>query len=132
MELSYIFSKESFSYIFSRESFSYISGNGNPEKVSYIFSKENCSYISGNGSPKKFLILQQTELSYISGNGNPNKTSYISGSNFPCWKSEKNPLLKSFLYFEKWKFLATGLKNFLHFRRKFEKHENETKKTCSN
>ena len=109
-----------------------ISGNGNPEKVSFIFSKENCSYISGNGSPKKFLILQQTELSYISGNGNPNKTSYISGSNFPCWKSEKNPLLKSFLYFEKWKFLATGLKNFLHFRREFEKHENETKKTCSN
>ena len=74
------------SYIFSKESFFYISGNGNPEKVSFSFSKENCSYISGNGNPKKFLIFQETEISYISGNGNPNKNSYISGSNFPCWK----------------------------------------------
>ena len=45
-------------------------------EVSYIFSKESYSYISGNGTfliiqetetPKKFFIFQETELSYISG-----------------------------------------------------------------
>ena len=38
-------------------------------------------------------------------------------SNFSRLKNEKNPLLKSFLYFEKWNVLAASFKSFLyHFR----------------
>ena len=57
--------------------------NGNPEKVLYI---------SRNGS---FLYFRKW------------KTFYILGSNFPSSKNEKNPLLKSFLYFRKQNFLVS-------------------------
>ena len=61
-----------------------------------------------------FLIFCETVLVYISKNGT--FQPYISGSNFPSSKSKKNPLLKCFLYFEKWNFLAPSLKN-LYFRK---------------
>ena len=77
-------------------------------KTLYIFSKESFSYISENGNPKK--------IPYISGNRNPKKTFYISGNKFPRSNNEKTPLLKSFLYFWKWNFLASSLKNFLIFQ----------------
>ena len=51
------------------------------------------------------------EVFYILGNGNPKKTSCVSGSNFPGCKNEKKTLFKSLLYFRKWNFLATNLKN---------------------
>ena len=69
-----------------------------------IFLKESFSYISGNENREK--------LPYISGNKNPKETSYISGNNFPISKSKENPLLKLCLYFGKWNFLATSLKNY--------------------
>ena len=51
----------------------------------------------------------------------------ISGSNFPCSKNEKKKLLKCFLYFGKWNFLASSLKNFLYFRRELARPENRKK-----
>ena len=68
-----------------------------------IFLKESFSYILGNENREK--------LPYISGNKSPKETSYISGNNFPSSKSKENPLLKLSLYFGKWNFLATSLKN---------------------
>ena len=75
--------------------------------------------------PKNFNIFSKESLSYILGNGNPEKKiPYTSGKGtflyfifqevtFRARKVKKNPLIKSFLYFEKWNFLAPGLKNFL-------------------
>ena len=44
------------SYIFSKESFPYISGNQHPEKKNSLYFRK-----------RNFLIFQETELSYISG-----------------------------------------------------------------
>ena len=52
------------SYIFSKESFSYISGNRNPEKIIYI-SGNGTFLVSGNGNPKKLLIFPETEFSKL-------------------------------------------------------------------
>ena len=63
----------------------------------------SCS-ISGKGNSEKILC--------ISGNVSPEKVSHISESNIPCSKNGgKNSLLKCFLYFRKWEFLAPNLKN---------------------
>ena len=56
---------------------------------------------------------------------------YISGRNFPSSKNKKNPLIKSFLHFDKWNFLATSLKNFLYFRKKLEKEKKKVSYTLS-
>ena len=84
-----------------------------PEKVSHIFSK------------KVFLTFRKRNFSYISGKvySEPwhNRTflyfwkwSFLTFQEvaFRAQKNEKNPLLKSFLYFGKLNFLAASLKNF--------------------
>ena len=52
-------------------------------------------------------------------------------NNFPSSKSEKKQqnkqILKCFLYFGKWNFLAPNLKNFLCFRNELKGPENQTK-----
>ena len=59
-----------------------------------VLSQKKALLIFQEKSLKKIFKFQETEL------------SYISGSNFPSPKSKNNPLLKSFLYFVKWNFLA--------------------------
>ena len=91
--------------------FSHISGNGIPQKNSYSFSKESFLIFPETETSKKFLhfkkgnflIFQETETL---------KSFLYSGSNFLCSKNEKNPLLKCFLCFRKWNFLASSLKSF--------------------
>ena len=61
-------------------------------------SKKFLHFKKGN-----FLIFQETETL---------KSFLYSGSNFLCSKNEKNPLLKCFLCFRKWNFLASRLKSF--------------------
>ena len=63
--------------------------------------------------PKKILIFQETELSYISGNRNPKRLLIFQEVSFRARK-------KSFLYFNKWNFLAPSFKNFFYFRRNFK------------
>ena len=55
---------------------------------------------------KALLIFQETESLKKIFKFQETKLSYISESNFPSPKSKNNPLLKSFLYFVKWNFLA--------------------------
>ena len=78
-------------------------------------------YVSGNENPKKLLIFWKMELFSPSSKKilkiHPKKIPYISGSNFPSLNSNKNPLLKRFLYFRKWNFLSPSFKYFLCFRR---------------
>ena len=77
----------------------------------FIFSQKKAFLIfQETETPKKFFIFLETEL------------SYISGSNLPSWKSKKKPLLKSFLYFGKWK-----SKNFFYFRKELTKPQKQTK-----
>ena len=116
------------------------------QKIFFIFQEKQLS----NSNIKKFLIFSQMKTfliflemekihpkkaSYISGNGTFLYSrqwsfldwyfSYISWSNFPSPKSKNNSLLKSFLYFKKWKFLAPSLKNFLYIRKKLTGTENQ-------
>ena len=72
------------SYIFSKESFSYISGNGNSEKIPYI---------SGN---KTFLYLKTESNFHISG------SKFSSLKIFLFWEVELSSpkLKKSFIFQE--------------------------------
>ena len=74
-------------------------------------------------TPKKSLIYQETELSYLSGNRNP-------GSNFLSSKSEKNPLLKRFLYFGEIKLSGSKLKKLLLFQKGTYKAPKTNKKSA--
>ena len=86
---------------------------------------KNIYLVHESETRKKFLLFQETELSYISGNRNPKKLFIFQEVTFRTWKNEKYPLLKSFIYFCKWNFLAPSFKNFSYFRREFEKPGNE-------
>ena len=92
---------------FSKETYLYMSGNRNPPKISY-FSWNGTFLYFRKRKPWKFLIFQEVT--------------------FQAWKRKKKLLLKSFLYFRKWTFLASRLKTLLYFRREHEKPENQTKK----
>ena len=59
MEISYIFSKESFSYVPRNETF---------------------LYLRKQKPRKNFLMFQERELFYISGSKNTQKILYISGN----------------------------------------------------
>ena len=74
-------------------------------------SNSNIKKFQETETPQKFFIFQETE----------------TRSNFPSSKYKKNPLLKSFLYFGKWNFLAPSLKNFLYFRKEPAKPLKQTK-----
>ena len=87
---------------------------------SNIFSKESFSYISGNKNPQKFFVFHKAELSYISGNRNPKKLIIFKERTSRLEKNEKDLFLKCFLYFRKWNFLESSLKNFLYSRRNFQ------------
>ena len=98
---------------------SYISGNGTfrlqRKEISYIFSKESLPYISGNGKGtflyfRKLLTFQEVTLR--------------------AQKKKKHPPLKNSLYFGKYNFLATSLKNFLYFRRNFQSLKKTSKKSA--
>ena len=92
----------------------------------FIFSQKKAFLIfRGTEAPKKFFIFEETEIPkrnfvLFQETETLKKTSYISGSDFPNSKYKKNPLLKSFLYFGKWNFLAPSLKNLLYFRSNLE------------
>ena len=73
-----IFQEMEISNIFSKESFSYFSGNGNLEKIPYISGNE-LFYFLKNRNHKKISCISGTKLSYILGYGNPKKKFYISG-----------------------------------------------------
>ena len=82
---------------------------------------EKISYTSGNKNPEKTYIFSKESFSYILENRNPEKILDISGSSFQSSKNGKKiPLLKCFLYFEKWNF-ATSLKPFFYFRKELTK-----------
>ena len=100
-----IFQEMEISNIFSKESFSYFSGNGNLEKIPYISGNE-LFYFLKNRNHKKISCISGTKLSYILGYGNPPKKFYISGENSRARKNVKKQktLLKCLLYFGKWKF----------------------------
>ena len=70
-----------------------------------MFSKQRLFYICGNGT---FLA----------------SSTKISGRNFQVQKMKKK-LLKCFLYFGKWNFLATSSKSSLYFRKELAKPENK-------
>ena len=90
-----------------------------PKKSSYTPEKWNFLTLI----LKNFLAFPKNpeKIPYISGNGNPKKTCNTSRINFTSSKNEKNSFLNSFLYFGKWNFLATSLKNFLYFRKELTK-----------
>ena len=102
-KISYNFSKKYFllfcemelSYIFSKESFSYISGSGNPKKL-FVFRKWNFQSSKKKKKKKKIIII-------IKKKKNPPPKNFFRKSfrkqNF------KAPWLKSFLYFLKCNFL---------------------------
>ena len=75
-------------------------------EISNIFSKESFSYFPGNGNLEKISCISGTKLSYILGYGNPKKNFYISGENSRARKNVKKQktLLKCLLYFGKWNF----------------------------
>ena len=77
-----------------------------------IFSQKKVVIFQEMETSKKFFIFQETEL------------SHISAENFQARKMKRKPLLKCFLYFGKWNFLAPGLKN-LCFWREHQKSENK-------
>ena len=96
-----------------------------PKKFLFFLKRKLFLYFMNRKPRKKFLLFQETELSYISGNRNPKKLFIFQEVTFRTWKNEKYPLLKSFIYFCKWNFLAPSFKNFSYFRREFEKPGNE-------
>ena len=94
-------------------------------KLFLIFSQKKAVLIFQEmETPKISYIFLKESFPYISRNENLEKTLYISGSNFPNSKNKKNPLLKRFLNFRKWTFLAPNLENFLYFRNELTKPEN--------
>ena len=85
---------------------------------------------------KKFLIFSQKkaclifretekELFYISGN-----FLHFKKLLSELKKKKKHPPLKNSLYFGKYNFLATSLKNFLYFRRNFQSLKKTSKKSA--
>ena len=60
-------------------------------EISYIFSKESFSYFLGNGNLEKIPYISGNELFYFLKNRNHKKISCISGNetflHFRIWKS---------------------------------------------
>ena len=77
---------------------SYTLGNGNSEKNILFFLKRKLFLYFGKCKSRKNPYFQETKL------------SYISGCSYPSQK------IKKILYFGKWNFLASRLRNFLIFQ----------------
>ena len=84
------------------------SSNISQKKAFLIFRGMKLYYILGKGNLEK--------IHYISGDGNPEKSSLYFRRELPGSKNEKDPHSKCFLYFGKWNFLASILKNFVIFQ----------------
>ena len=67
---------------------------------------------------RNFLIFQETETL---------KNLLYFRREFSSQKNKKKTLLKCFLYFGKWNFLAPSLKNSFYFRKELIEPEHETK-----
>ena len=98
----------------------------------YIFSKESFSYISGN---ETFLYLWKWKPWK-----NFRKQNYLifQEATFQALKMKKKTLLRTFLYFRKWNFLAPRLKPedqifyifcLLFVKRELFKHKHKRKKS---
>ena len=80
-----------------------------------MFQETEPSHISGNGKPRKLLILQEVTF-----RARKMKKKKHSEETSGIWK-----------FPEMEKFLALSLKNFLYFRRKLAKPENQKWSFCS-